>query len=89
MSIVGRGRIVVWEGASLWLLASEHDSSEVQPHAHHALQITFALKGDFELCAGDECLSGPIVAVDSDTRHIFRASGVGAFLFVAPESAAG
>ncbi len=89
MSIVGRGRIVVWEGASLWLLASEHDSSEVQPHAHHAIQITFALKGDFELCAGDECLSGPIVAVDSDTRHIFRASGVGAFLFVAPESAAG
>lgn len=89
MSIVGRGRIVVWEGASLWLLASERDMSEVQPHAHHAIQITFGLKGDFELCANGACLSGPIVAVDSDTRHIFRASGAAAFLFVAPESAAG
>lgn len=79
----------MWQGASLWLLASERDMSEVQPHAHHAIQITFGLRGDFELCADDACLSGPIVAVDSDTRHSFRASGAAAFLFVAPESAAG
>jgi AraC-like DNA-binding protein len=71
------------------MLASEQDRSEVQPHAHHAIQITFGLKGAFELCVDGACLSGPIVAVDSDTRHIFRASGAVAFLFVAPESAAG
>jgi AraC family transcriptional regulator len=89
ISIVGRGRIVVWEGASLWMLASEHDESKVQPHAHHAIQITFALEGAFELCVDGECLAGPIAAVASDARHTFRASGAGAFLFVAAESAAG
>ena len=71
------------------MLTSEHDESEVPPHAHHAIQITFGLKGDFELRADGECLAGPIVAVASDTRHSFRASGAVAFLFVAPESAAG
>ncbi|MDB5673863.1 MAG: hypothetical protein JWM65_845 [Sphingomonas bacterium] len=80
---------MVWEGASLWMLASEHDAADVQPHAHHAIQITFGLEGVFELCADGICLSGPIAAIDSDTRHTFRGSGAVAFLFVAPESAAG
>jgi len=89
ISIVGRGRIVVWQGASLWVLASEHDTSEVQPHAHHAIQITFSLKGGFELCSDGKCLTGPIAAVASDARHTFRGNGAVAFLFVAPESTAG
>lgn len=79
----------MWEGASLWLLASEHDTSEVAPHAHHAIQITFGLKGAFTLGNDEQRLSGPIVAVAGDTRHVFRASGAAAFLFVAPESVAG
>ncbi|MDH7972433.1 AraC family transcriptional regulator [Sphingomonas sp. AR_OL41] len=34
-------------------------------------------------------MTGPIVAVASDERHLFRGHGAAAFLFVAPESAAG
>lgn len=79
----------MWQGASLWMLASERGVSKVQPHAHHAIQITFGLKGRFELCADGRCLSGPIAAIDSDTRHTFSGNGAVAFLFVAPESAAG
>ncbi|MDB5708290.1 MAG: AraC family transcriptional regulator [Sphingomonas bacterium] len=80
---------MVWEGASLWMLASEHHAADVRSHAHHAIQITFGLEGGFELCADGTCLTGPVVAIDSDTRHTFQGRGAVAFLFVAPESAAG
>lgn len=89
MAIVGRGRIVVWEGASLWMLAGERETAALQPHAHHAIQITFRLAGSFEIGAAGERLSGPVAAVGSDISHTFRASGAAAFLFIAPESAAG
>lgn len=80
---------MVWEGASLWMLEGAHESAELDPHAHHAIQITFLLKGAFEVRIGEESLGGPIAAVASDARHGFGASGAVAFLFVAPESAAG
>lgn len=89
MSVVGRGRIVVWEGASLWVLKGEQETAELQPHSHHAIQITFQLEGSFELGVMDECLTGPVAAVWSDTSHTFRASGAVAFLFIAPESSVG
>lgn len=89
MSLAGRGGIVVWEGASLWMLEAENEASEVRAHSHHAIQITFQLKGAFELCTEGECLSGPIVAVASDISHTFRASGAAAFLFIEPESPVG
>ena len=89
MSVVGRGRIVVWEGASLWVLEGEEEAAELQPHSHHAIQITFQLEGSFELGVMGECLAGPVAAVRSDTAHTFRASGAVAFLFVAPESSVG
>lgn len=88
MPIVGQGRIVVWEGAALWMLEGE-ETADVHPHSHHAIQITFSLKGWFEISVGDQKLGGPIAAVASDTRHSFRASGAVAFLFVAPESSIG
>ncbi len=89
MAIVGRGRIVVWEGASLWLLAGGQEPAVLRPHAHHAIQITFGLAGSFEIGVGDARLGGPVVAIASDASHTFRASGAVAFLFIAPESAAG
>lgn len=49
ISVVGRGRIVVWEGASLWLLKSQTELADLQPHAHYAIQITFQLEGSFEI----------------------------------------
>jgi AraC family transcriptional regulator len=89
MAVVGRGRIVVWEGASLWLLQSETAVADLQPHAHHAIQITFQLEGSFEVGVMGECLTGPVAAIWSDTPHSFRAHGAVAFLFIAPESAVG
>lgn len=89
MAVVGRGRIVVWEGASLWVLKREQKVAELQPHAHHAIQITFQLEGWFEIGVMGERLSGPVAAVWSDTPHSFQASGAVAFLFVDPESPVG
>ena len=89
MTVVGRGRIVVWEGASLWVLKGEQEAADLQPHAHHAIQITFQLEGSFEIGVLGECLTGPVAAVCSDTPHSFRASGAVAFIFVAPESSVG
>ncbi len=89
MFVVGRGRIVVWEGASLWLLKSESEVADLQPHAHHAIQITFQLEGSFEIGVMGERLNGPVAAIWSDTPHSFRAYGAVAFLFIAPESKVG
>lgn len=89
MVAVGRGRIVVWEGASLWLLKSDAESADLQPHAHHAIQITFQLEGSFEIGVTGHCLTGPVAAIWSDTPHNFRAHGAVAFLFIAPESSEG
>jgi AraC family transcriptional regulator len=89
MPVAGRGRILVWEGASLWVLEGAGEHAGTDYHAHHAIQITIALAGDFELRTEAECLTGPAVAVAPDTSHVFRAEGRVAFLFVEPESAAG
>jgi AraC family transcriptional regulator len=78
----------VWEGAGLWMLEGE-ETADIRPHAHHAIQITFRLKGWFEISVGDEKLAGPVAAVGSDVHHSFRASGAVAFLFIAPESSVG
>jgi AraC-like DNA-binding protein len=89
MDIEGRGRIAVWEGASLWVLKAAREIGGTDYHAHHAIQVTLSLEGDFELRTEEERLTGPAVAVASDARHIFQAHGMVAFLFVAPESPAG
>ncbi|MFM9935228.1 MAG: helix-turn-helix domain-containing protein, partial [Novosphingobium sp.] len=88
MAVIGKGRIVLWEGAALWMLEGE-DTADLHPHAHHAIQVTFRLKGWFEISLDGEKLSGPVAAVGSDVRHSFRASGAVAFLFIAPESSVG
>ena len=89
MQVEGRGRIVVWPGGSLWVLEAVRALGRTDFHAHHAIQITFALAGDFELRTADERLTGPAVAVAPDASHIFQAHGMVAFLFVEPESDAG
>jgi AraC family transcriptional regulator len=89
IALVGRGHIVVWEGAGLWLLEGTQDRAELLPHSHHAIQVTFALKGEFRLSVGNENLCGPVAAVAANVSHTFQASGVAAFLFIAPESSAG
>ena len=45
MPVAGRGRILVWEGASLWVLEGAGDHAQTDFHAHHAIQITRDLRG--------------------------------------------
>ena len=89
MRVAGRGRIVVWEGASLWVLASPGDETATDFHSHHAIQITISLAGGFLVRTPERSSSGPITAVAADERHVFAGAGTVAFLFVEPESATG
>jgi AraC family transcriptional regulator len=93
MKVAGRGRIIIWEGASLWIMevvpahVSGHNSTDF--HAHHAIQLTMALDGGFELSSRSKSISNAAVAVAPDADHIFKATGLVALLFVEPESQSG
>ena len=89
MRIAGRGRIVVWEGASLWVMASAHAHAGTDFHTHHAVQVTISLGGGFVLRTPHGSASGPVVAIAADAQHVFEATGTAAFLFIEPESPAG
>jgi AraC family transcriptional regulator len=92
MKIEGRGRILFWEGASLWtfevLPAQGAAPSTTAFHAHHAIQITLSLGGRMILRTATHDVAGDAV-VAADAAHIFEAEGRVALLFVEPESAAG
>jgi AraC-like DNA-binding protein len=88
------GRIVSWEGASLWMLEVQPGEGEFPRtdfHSHHAVQISLALRGQFELCSKQQELRAEVLAgVTADTAHAFhQRNGLVAHLFVAPESRAG
>lgn len=85
------GRILFWEGASLWILSAP--AGERYPrtdvHAHHAIQVTLALTGriDFDCDAGR--VGGAAVAIAPDSRHAFEGTGLVAHLFIASDGVAG
>ena len=92
MDIAGRGRILIWEGASLWIMEAlpgkgpKPNSTDF--HSHHAVQVTLSLGGGFELRTADRSIAGD-AAVAPDVSHLFAAEGLSAILFVEPESRAG
>jgi AraC family transcriptional regulator len=92
MKIAGRGRILIWEGGSLWLMealpARGSASNMTAFHSHHAIQITLSLGGRFEFRTRDSSVAGDAV-VAPDVEHLFEASGHVAVLFVEPESKSG
>ena len=92
METVGRGRILIWQGASLWIMealpAPGGSSNRTDFHAHHAVQVTLSLGGRFELRTPD-CGIDHDAAVAPDARHLFEARGLIAILFVEPESRSG
>jgi len=92
MRIVGRGRIVLWEGGSLWAFDVPSELAG-QPttrlHAHHAIQITLSAGGRFAIRTEDGHTDGPAVLIGSDVPHAFEPEGQVALLFVEPESRAG
>lgn len=92
MDVAGRGRILFWEGASLWIMealpARGGTINSTDYHSHHAIQITLSLGGMFELRTSEAAIRSA-AAVAPDVNHIFEAEGLLAMLFVEPESQRG
>jgi AraC-like DNA-binding protein len=85
----GRAKLAMAQGVSVWVLEAPDGFGDADFHAHHAIQITAALDGELSLTAGSETVSGELLAVAADARHLFKARGLLAFVFVEPESPAG
>jgi len=92
MRVAGRGRILFWEGASLWIMEAlpraDGLSNSTDYHAHHAIQVSLSLGGQFKLLTKKAVVQGA-AAVAPDEGHIFEAGGLIANLFIEPESAPG
>jgi AraC family transcriptional regulator len=92
MTTRAHGRIVFWEGASLWVFGTRPGGGRYPKtafHAHHAVQVTLSLRGSFTLESRDQHVAGGAAAVAPDTEHAFEAEGVIAHLFVDPEGRSG
>ena len=88
------GRMVFWEGASLWILGTrpgEGPYPKTAFHAHHAVQVTLSLRGTFQLESRERELGsdGGAAAVAPDTEHAFTGEGLIAHLFIDPEGQPG
>ena len=86
---VGGGRVLMWQGGSLWVSRA---TGRTQPHAHHAIQITLApdhpvrLRGAGSIDWRQERAS----IVMPHRPHQFDGDGRDvAMVFVEPETAAG
>lgn len=89
MAIRAYGRMVFWEGASLWLFGTkpgEGKFPKTEFHAHHAVQITLAVRGSFTLETRERFIEGRAAAVAPDTEHAFQGDGAVVHLFVDPDS---
>lgn len=86
------GRMVFWEGASLWVFGVRPGDAPfpaTTPHSHHAVQVTIALRGGYSLTAGERTIRGIAGAVAPDTEHVFQGDEIVAHLFIDPEGRAG
>jgi AraC-like DNA-binding protein len=84
--IAGVGRVVVWPGASIWV---GRQVGSVPEHAHHAIQVSLALDGPFQIQARawQEPIETRSAVVMPDEPH--RLDGLGnavAMIFVEPNS---
>ncbi len=89
MDVAGIGRVVFWEGGSLWLGLV---TSTIQRHSHHAVQLCLPFEGEAQFQT--ETDGGWITCVGAlitpDAPHAFRAPGkIVANILFEPESAAG
>lgn len=92
MATIAAGRVVLWEGGSLWVFdvpGGADAPTRNDMHAHHAYQLTFSLDGTFGLHLDAGVVAGPYAIVAPDAPHAFEARGLNALLFIEPESRAG
>jgi AraC family transcriptional regulator len=89
--VISEGRIVVWQGASLWVfdVLAERDSRENRMHAHHAFQVTMAAGGTANIRTGESLIEGPLILIAPNVPHAIEPVGRIAILFIEPESRAG
>ena len=85
------GRILFWEGASLWVLRApageQYPKTDV--HAHHLVQLTLALTEQVEIDCDGERFFGSAIAIAPDAPHAFEGKGLVAHLFVDPDGQPG
>ena len=81
-------RWYLWEGG---FLVVGQAGGEVPPHSHHAIQVSLAMEGEFAISVpGGPWRQGRGGIVRPDVEHSFNAQGgIGALLFVDPESSEG
>lgn len=86
--IAGIGRVLMWNGGSLWI---GHGAGPTQAHAHHAIQISLALTGVVRFRAPGQGWSDYVaVMVRPHERHEFDGNGEAvAQIFVEPETLQG
>jgi AraC-like DNA-binding protein len=94
MATKAYGRMVFWEGASLWVLGTrpgEGPYPRTKFHAHHAVQVTLSLRGWFTLENRDRQVGGEgeAAAVAPDTEHALAGEGMVAHLYIDPEGEPG
>lgn len=86
---IGGGRVLMWNGGSLWV---SRNTGLVQPHAHHAIQITLAPDHPVRM-RSDECPDwrpSRASIVMPDRPHQFDGGNQDvAMVFVEPETTAG
>lgn len=85
------GRILMWEGASLWIFSAPPHQRypKTDVHAHHVLQITLALTETVAFESNGERSVGPAFVIAPDAAHAFEGTGLVAHLFVASDGKAG
>jgi AraC-like DNA-binding protein len=89
MQLAGIGRVVFWEGGSLWLALVTGGAGL---HRHHAIQISLPLSGKarFRQSPSDEWVSYAGAVITPDIPHAFDApNAIVANILFEPESAAG
>src|SRR5512137_331228 len=72
--IAGVGRVLTWNGGSLWI---GHSAGHSAMHSHHAIQLSIALAGPFEMKSGRSGAWSRHSAalVRPDVRHEFNGCG--------------
>jgi AraC-like DNA-binding protein len=89
MQLAGIGRVIFWEGGSLWLALI---TGPAELHIHHALQISLPLEGQvqFRRSQSADWVSYAGAVITPDLPHAFNAPGrVAANILFEPESVAG
>jgi len=86
---LGRAKLAMAQGVSVWVLEAPQGFGDAHFHAHHAIQITLSLTGALMLADTATTIRQPAIAVAADAPHRFEAHGLLVFIFIEPESRAG